>query len=179
MRGVRDEHLRRDGRELFARPGASWMFGFDLPGLLAGLGVAVCGPGEDQDAVLAAGEAGTGLAGTGAAEVPGRVAEALPAGPGLAAWLAGVSVPQAGDRELPALLAAYRRVASWAQAGELQTAAVIASRCAAGNPRIGADGTGRPAWLPPEAAAQVALALGMSQLGASAWTALGVQLGWQ
>ncbi len=163
----------------YPRPGMSWSFDLDLPDLLTALGVPAADPDADQEAVLAAEEAAIASAQAEPVELTGRVADVLPAGPGLAAWLAGISLPQAGDRELPAILAAFRRVASWAQARELETAALIASRCAADNPRIDTDDSGRPVQLPPEAAAQVALALGMSQFGASAWTGLGMQLGWQ
>ena len=161
-----------------ARPGMAWSFELDLPALLADLGMPDSGAEEDQDALLAA-EVAAMESAPASVGVPGRVAEALPAGPGLAAWLAGVRLPEAGDSDLPGLLAAFRRVASWAQARELEVAAQIASRCAAANPRVGVDESGRPAQLPPEAPAQVGLALGMSQFGASAWTGLGVQLGWQ
>src|ERR1700722_19351113 len=163
----------------YPQPGMAGSFDLDLPDLLTALGIPPAGPDDDQDAVLAAEEAAIESAAADPVDVPGRVADALPAGPGLAAWLAGISRQQAGDRELPAILAAFRRVASWAQARELETAALIASRCAADNPRIETDDSGRPVHLPPEAAAQVALALGMSQFGASAWTGLGMQLGWQ
>ncbi len=67
-------------------------------------------------------------------------------------------------------------MAAWAQARALDAAAEIAARRAAENPKIGTTEQGRPASLPPEAAAEIALELAMSQPGASAWTVLGCRL---
>jgi hypothetical protein len=110
---------------------------------------------------------------------PVLMAEHLPTGPGLAAVLAQDPPAEASDWDLPGLAAGYRRLAAWAQARELAAAAEIAGRRAAANPRIGTSEDGQPASLPPEAAAEVALELRMSQYGASAWTALGCQLRWK
>ena len=75
----------------------------------------------------------------------GRVAESLPPGPDLAAWLA-VAVPEKlEDGALPGVVASYRRLASWAQAGELAAVAELASRSAVADGRIGVDDEGRRA----------------------------------
>jgi len=111
--------------------------------------------------------------------VAGRVAETLPAGPDLAGWL-GTSCPgEMEDGALAGIAASYRRLASWAQAGELAVVAQLASRSAEADKAIGVDGDGRPAQLPDEACAQISLALTMSQAGASWWTDLAVTLRWR
>jgi hypothetical protein len=107
------------------------------------------------------------------------IAEHLPAGPGLAAVLAQDTPGGASDWDLPGMAAGYRRLAAWAQARELAAVAEIAARRAAANPNIGAGDDGRPRQLPPEAAAEVALELRMTQYGASDWTDLGCQLRWR
>src|SRR5215472_8129006 len=113
------------------------------------------------------------------AAVAGRVAEQVPAGPGLAGWLAAGPVTGLEDGALAGMAASYRRLASWAQAGELSVVAELASRSAAADDRIGVDGQGRPGRLPDEACAGVSLALVMSQGTASWWTDLGVTLRWR
>ena len=85
------------------------------------------GGAEDQDAVLDA------LLAAEVREVPltvaaGRVAECLPTGPGLAGWLASADAAGLEDGALAGVAASWRRVASWAQAGELAAVAQIASR---------------------------------------------------
>ena len=175
----------------------------DLLALLDGLGVAgTHDPEEDQEAIAEAewealrardddaidsqdsGHDGAGVRQGRGADGEGRVVspvligEHLPAGPGLAAMLAQDLPGLASDWDLPGLAAGYRRVAAWAQARELDAAAEIAARRAAANPRIGVTGQGRPASLPPEAAAEIGLELAMSQPGASAWTVLGCRLRW-
>jgi hypothetical protein len=75
--------------------------------------------------------------------------------------------------------AAFRRVASWAQAGELAAVAAIASRTADRDPKIGTGEDGRPGALAPSAVAEVSLALSMSHVGASWWAGLGVALQWR
>ena len=137
-------------------------------------------PEADQDAVAAeqweALQADGDAAGSPASPV--LIGELLPAGPGLAAVLAQDAPAGASDWDLPGMAACYRRLAAWAQARELAAAAEIAFRRAAANPNIGTGADGRPAHLPPEAAAEVALELRMTQPGASAWTDLGCQLRW-
>jgi hypothetical protein len=68
-------------------------------------------------------------------DLTGVIAEHLPAGPGLAAWLGNADPAEFSDWDLPGIAAAYRRVASWALAGELAAVAAIASRTAARDAR--------------------------------------------
>ncbi|MGH3273227.1 MAG: hypothetical protein ACRDNZ_02750 [Streptosporangiaceae bacterium] len=111
--------------------------------------------------------------------VAGRVAEALPPGPDLAGWLAITSPKELENGALPGVAASYRRLASWAQAGELAAIAEMASRSAASDDKIGVDDEGRPAWVPDEAVAQVSLALAMTRFGGSWWAGLAVALTWR
>ena len=113
------------------------------------------------------------------AMVAGRVAESLPTGPDLAGWLATSSVAELEDGALAGMAASYRRLASWAQAGELAVVAQLASRSAAADDKIGVDELGRPARMPEEACAQVSLALTMSQASASWWSDLAMTLTWR
>src|ERR1017187_2742817 len=113
------------------------------------------------------------------AVVAGRVAESLPTGPDLAGWLATSSVGEMEDGALAGTAASFRRLASWAQAGELAAVAQMASRSAAADDKIGVDAQGRPARMPDEACAQVSLALTMSQFSASWWTDLAITLTWR
>ena len=109
----------------------------------------------------------------------GRVAECLPAGPGLAGWLASADAAELEDGALAGVAASWRRLASWAQAGELAAVAQIASRSAARDPKITVDAAGRPGRVPDEAAAQVSLALVMSGYNADWWLDLAVTLTWR
>jgi len=111
--------------------------------------------------------------------VAGRVAESLPAGPDLAGWLATSSVQGLENGALAGMAASYRRLAAWAQAGELAVVAELASRSAAADDTIGVDEHGRPLRLPEEACAQVSLALTMSHASAAWWSDLGVTLAWR
>ena len=142
----------------------------------------------DQEAILAeeteASLSGGSLLPGRSREVPigkvaGRVAESLPPGPDLAGWLALTSPGQLESGALPGVLASYRRLASWAQAGELAAVAELASRSAAADDKIGVDDEGRPSQVPDEAVAQVSLALAMTRFGASWWTDLAVALSWR
>jgi hypothetical protein len=112
-------------------------------------------------------------------EVAGRIAESLPTGPDLAGWLATSSPSGLEDGALAGMATAYRRLASWAQAGELAVVAEMASRSAAADDQIGVGEDGRPARLPEEACAQVSLALTMSHASASWWSDLAVTLRWR
>jgi hypothetical protein len=154
----------------------SFVVEMDLARLTADLGID-CGTLEDQEAVFAAEQEALAASPEPPAEVPGRVAALLPTGPGLAAWLASVSIGQCSDAELPDLALGYRRLAAWAQAQELSAVAEIASRTATLRNR--ADGAGRPDQVLPEAGAEVALALTMSQPTAMDWTGLATRLRWQ
>src|ERR1022692_1400519 len=113
------------------------------------------------------------------AVVAGRVAESLPTGPDLAGWLATSSVGEMEDGALAGTAASFRRLGSWAPAGELAAVAQMASRSAAADDKIGVDAQGRPARMPDEACAQVSLALTMSQFSASWWTDLAITLTWR
>ena len=62
--------------------------------------------------------------------VAGRIAESLPTGPGLASWLAQARAAELEDGALAGVAASFRRLASWAVAGELAAVAQIASRSA-------------------------------------------------
>jgi hypothetical protein len=133
---------------------------------------------QDQEAVLEAYLAGRGP------EVPtgvvaGRVAECLPAGPGLAGWLATAGAEELEDGALAGVAASFRRLASWAEAGELATVAQIACREAARDQKIGVEQDGRPTRIPVSACAEVSLGLVMSQHGAAWWTDLAVTLRWR
>jgi Domain of unknown function (DUF222) len=136
----------------------------------------------DDLAALDARAAAEGRGGGGRAPlaaVAGRVAERLVPGPDLAAWLA--TAPPAGldDGDLAAVAGSWRRLASWAQAGELAAVAQITSRAAARDENAGIDADGRPSQVTRSAAAEVALELTMSQYGASAWAHLAAQLSWR
>src|SRR6266568_5781652 len=72
--------------------------------------------------------------------VAGRVAESLPAGPGLAGWLAQARAAVLEDGALAGVAASFRRLASWAAAGELAAVAQIASGSARGVRRGGPGG---------------------------------------
>ena len=136
------------------------------------------GAAADLDAILDAMQAAESRE-LPAGEVAGRIAECLPAGPDLAGWLATVTAGGLEDGALAGVAASWRRLASWAQAGELAAVAQIASRSAARDDKIGVDPDGRPARIPAEAAAQLSLALVMSQCNASWWMDLGVTLAWR
>ncbi|MGH3398903.1 MAG: DUF222 domain-containing protein, partial [Streptosporangiaceae bacterium] len=111
--------------------------------------------------------------------VLGLVADVLPAGPGLAAWVAQCPPGQLSDADLPAVAAALRRVTSWAQAAELAVVAQIAARSAARDPHTGLGEDGRPAAVTRDAAAQAGLALTLSPGAAAWWADLALTLGWR
>ncbi len=109
----------------------------------------------------------------------GRVAEALPAGPDLAAWLAGCPAEELADGALPGAAAAWRRIGAWAQAGELAVVAQMASRSAARDTKNAVGQDGRPGKVTPDACGQVSLALTLSQVAAQSWIDLAVTLRWR
>ena len=111
--------------------------------------------------------------------VAGRIAETLPTGPGLAGWLAHARAADLEDGALAGVAASFRRLASWAAAGELAAVAQIASRSARTDRRAEVDAAGRPDRVTADAAGQVALALAMSHDGATSWADLGVMLTWR
>ncbi len=109
--------------------------------------------------------------------VAGRVAELVPAGPELAGWLGTSETGALEDGALAGIAASCRRLASWAQAGELAAVAELASRSAAADDQIGTGEDGRPARVPADACAEVSLT--MSQAAATWWTDLAVTLRWR
>ena len=109
----------------------------------------------------------------------GRVAEILPTSPDLAAWLACNPADGLEDGALAGAAAGYRRLAAWAQAGELAVVAQMASRSAASDKTTEVGQDGRPGKVPADAYGQVSLALTMSQAGAEWWTNLAVDLQWR
>ncbi|MGH3275716.1 MAG: DUF222 domain-containing protein, partial [Streptosporangiaceae bacterium] len=162
--------------------GLRWSFECDLVSALEALGVPLRDDwdGVDQDEDLAA-----ELAARDQGDVPsagdrsGAVAEVLPAGPGLAAWLSGADPVTASGRDLVAMAAAFRRVASWAQARELEMIAQVAARSAAADPKAGLRPDGCPELVTDDAAAQVGLELVLSHTGAQDWTDLAICLQWR
>ena len=80
------------------------------------------------------------------------------------------------DYALPGAAAACRRLASWAQAMELEIVAEVAARAAARDSSVPAGQDGLPGRVPEEAAAEVGLALRMSQYGATCWADLAITL---
>ena len=74
---------------------------------------------------------------------------------------------------------AFRRLAAWAQAGELAAVAEMASRTAARDDHVRVDADGRPEQVTPAAGSTVGLELVMSHPAAMAWTGLGVTLRWR
>ena len=170
-----------------SRDGLRWSWELDLGELLSAAGLVQAGvPGDlgevvDQEASLAAEQELIEASGgrEQGRDLTGQLAEYVPAGPGLAAWLAAGPAGEWSDWDLPGVAAAFRRVASWAQAGELAAVAAIASRTAERDPKVGTAADGRPAGLAPSAVAEVSLALSMSHAGASWWAGLGVALQWR
>src|SRR6266571_5687614 len=100
----------------------------------------------------------------------------MPPGQGLAYWAARFAPDQMSDYALPGAAAACRRLASWAQAAELEIVAEVAARAAVRDAAIPVGPGGLPAAVLEEAAAEVALALRMSQYGASCWMQLAITL---
>ena len=111
--------------------------------------------------------------------IAGRIAETLPTGPGLAAWLGQASAAELEDGALAGIAASFHRMAAWAAAGELAAVAQIASRSAKSDRHAEVDADGRPGHVTSDAAGQVALALAMSRDGATSWTDLGIVLTWR
>src|SRR5215469_9595984 len=111
--------------------------------------------------------------------VAGRLAESMSVGPDLAAWLALARAADLEDGALAGIAASFRRLASWAAAGELAAVAQIASRSARADRRASVDKAGRPDRVTSDAAGQVALALAMSHDGATDLADLAVVLTWR
>ena len=105
--------------------------------------------------------------------------QSLPPGPGLAGWLAATPAAGLDDGALAGVAASWRRLAAWAQAGELAVVGQIAARAAARDKDIGVAADGRPARICADATGEICLALVMSQCGASWWADLAVTLSWR
>ena len=170
--------------------GLSWSWELDLAAVVDALtGPAPWLRAADEDEPVSADPSAAGPAPPGAAawrqdEIPleviaGRVAESLPVGPGLAGWLAQARAPELEDGALAGVAASFRRLASWAAAGELAAVAQIASRSARTDRRAEVDQDGRPDRVTADASGQVALALAMSHDGATSWADFGVVLTWR
>jgi Domain of unknown function (DUF222) len=178
---------RDDWPEAGARMGGSdkdglrWSFELDLDAVFGGAGRPQAGwddidQEEDLAAELAARDRDDAPP---PGELSGAIAETLAAGPSLAAWLSSQAPGAAAGRDLIGMAEAFRRVASWAQAGELAMVAQVAAQSAAADPRTGLAADGRPAGLTEDATAQVSLGLTLSHYGAEAWTSLAVALRWR
>ncbi|MGO9080604.1 MAG: DUF222 domain-containing protein [Streptosporangiaceae bacterium] len=181
MPGIADEpeagDLRAGDRP---RPGLSWSWELDFDALMTALGTSAAqdarAGGADPDAALE--ESGPGRL-VPLSEVTGRIAERLPPGPDLAAWLASAAASEVPDCARPAVAAAWRRLAAWAQASELAAVAETASRAAARDGRIAVAPGGCPARVPEDAAAAVSVALTVTHGTAAWWAGLAVQLAWR
>jgi hypothetical protein len=112
-------------------------------------------------------------------DLAGRVVEDMLPGPGLAGWLSRAEAGSLGEFELTGVAAACRRLASWATAAELTAVAEMTTRAAARDSSVPVETDGRPASVSPEAAAEVGLALTMSQFGAALWADLALNLRWR
>ncbi len=103
-------------------------------------------------------------------DVTGVLADQLPPGPALAACLSGTDPAALSEWDLPGVASAFRRLAGWAQAGELAAVAEMASRTAARDDHVRVDADGRPDQVTPAAGSTVGLELVMSHPTAMAWT---------
>lgn len=174
------EHAHAAEPDLAEDGGLSWSWNLDLSEILAPVGASQLGEAGDEAAAIeeaemahAADKAGTSR------DLTAVIAEKLPAGPGLAAWLASADTGKLTDWDVPGLATEWRRVASWAQAGELSAVAEMVSRSAARDEHARVDPDGRPDQVTPSAASEVSLALVMSQQAAAWWADLGVTLRWR
>ena len=109
----------------------------------------------------------------------GRVAEVLPTSPDLAAWLACNPAGDLEDGALAGAASAYRRLAAWAQAGELAVVAQMASTVRRRRARPPAQRRTAVRPVPADAYGQVSLALTMSRPAREWWTNLAVDLRWR
>ncbi len=155
--------------------GMSWTHDLDFAQLLATLGVTQSGEAGDEQAAAEESAAEGGAA----RELTGAIADQLPPGPGLAAWVGGTDPAGVGEWDLPGVASAFRRPAAWAQAGELAAVAQMASRSAARDDHVHVDADGRPDQVTPAAGSEVGLELVMSHPAAMAWASLAVTLRWR
>ena len=165
------------GADLDSRgAGLAWCYELDLAGLLAAIGGSQLGAADDE---AAAAEEAAAVDSGQARDLTGAISDQLPAGPGLAAWIAGADPRAVSEFDLPGLASAYRRVAAWAQAGELAAVAEMASQTARRDDHVRVDDDGRPDQVTPAAASTVGLELVMAHPTAMDWTSLGVTLRWR
>src|SRR5882724_10250831 len=175
-------------------PGLAWSFGLDLDGLLSAIGATQAGRPEDVQGPRAVGDPdGHELSfaaerdlvesaeadGSRGRDLTGVIADQLPAGPGLAAWLSGADVGELSDYDLPAIAAGYRRIASWAFAGDLAASAEITSRAAARDPKACVDEDGRPSHVTAAAGAELSLTLTQSHYTAMRLAHVACDLRWR
>ncbi|HEX3492393.1 MAG TPA: DUF222 domain-containing protein, partial [Streptosporangiaceae bacterium] len=166
------------GPDLHSRgEGLAWSYELDLGQLLTSIGVSQLGESDDEQA--AAEEAAVLDQDGTARDLTGVLADQLPAGPGLAGWISGIGPRSVSEFDLPGLASAYRRVAAWAQAGELAAVAEMASQAALRDDHVRVDEDGRPEQVTPAAASTVGLELVMSHPTAMDWTSLAVTLRWR
>ena len=127
-----------------AAPGLAWSHELDLAQLLAAVGAAQLGEAGDETAAAEEAAAADAAAAAGAPrDLTGVLADQLPPGPALAACLSGTDPAALSEWDLPGVAAAFRRLAAWAQAGELAAVAEMASRTAARDDHVRVD-AGRP-----------------------------------
>ncbi len=161
--------------------GLAWSHELDLSQLLAAVGAAQSGDPGDEAAAAgeAAAMAAAAEAGAPPRDVTGVLADQLPPGPVLAGCLSGADPAALSEWDLPGVASAFRRLAGWAQAGELAAVAEMASRTAVRDDHVRVDPDGRPDQVTPAAGSTVGLELVMSHPAAMAWTSLGVTLRWR
>src|SRR5882724_2698249 len=175
-------------------PGLAWSFGLDLDGLLSAIGATQAGRPEDVQGPRAVGdpdahelsftadrdlvESAEADGGRGR-DLTGVIADQLPAGPGLAAWLSNADVGELSGYDLAGITTAYQRLESWAAAGKLAAAAEIVSRAAArdAKARVGEDG--RPSHVTAAAGAELSLTLTLSQYSAMGLAHVAADLRWR
>ena len=166
-----DQDSRRDG--------LAWSHELDLAQLLAAIGGTQLGEPGDEAAAAEEAAAADAAAGAPPRDLTGVIADQLPPGPALAACLSGADPAGLSEWDLPGVASAFRRLAAWAQAGELAAVAEMASRTAARDDHVRVDADGRPDQVTPAAGSTVGLELVMSHPAAMAWTSLGVTLRWR
>ena len=159
--------------------GLAWSHELDLAQLLAAVGATQLGEAGDEAAAAEEAAAGRGRGRDPARDLTGVLADQLPPGPALAACLSGADPAALSEWDLPGVASAFRRLAAWAQAGELAAVAEMASRTAARDDHVRVDADGRPDQVTPAAGSTVGLELVMSHPAAMAWTSLGVTLRWR
>ena len=162
------------------RAGLAWSHELDLAQLLAAVGAAQLGEADDETAAAEEAAAADAAAAAGTPrDLTGVLADQLPPGPALAACLSGADPAALSEWDLPGVASAFRRLAAWAQAGELAAVAEMASRTAARDDHVRVERDGRPERVTPAAGSTVGLELVMSHPAAMAWTGLGVTLRWR